>query len=402
MTKKSYIDNPYLKEINATIIESSSQDENFHIKLDRTIFFPDLSGGQPRDLGSINDKKVIDVYQEGDDIIHVVEEKIDESRVLLKIDWKNRFDLMQQHTGQHILSASFENLFNAQTIGFHMGENYITIDVNLADMDQNTISQIEILANKIVQSNFKVINKTLDRSTLKDEDLSKVSEDEKEIRIVSIDNISSSPCCGTHVSSTGEIGLIKIVKWEKYKGNTRVSFICGNRALEDYGNKTKIISEVALSLACGSGEVLERFNLLKDEREALRKEKILLQETIISFKAESFLEEKKNIDGIDYIMEVMEDIDKKELNLIASQLNKTDNLIQIYKIEEENNGSFIISRSSNLDLDLKSMFNSISEKIIVKGGGNEEKIQGSTSLTIIDRVVEMFYKEIKTYFKTRI
>ena len=401
MTKKLYIDNPYLKETKATIIDKSSNDNNVLIKLDRTLFFPNLSGGQPRDLGTIGGKRVIDVYEENEDIIHVLEEDIEESKVTMSIDWENRFDLMQQHTGQHILSAAFENLFNAETLGFYMGEKYITIDVDILNLDESTILQIEVLANKIVQSNFKVISRVRDRSSLGDLNLSKISEEDKEIRIVNIDNISSSPCCGTHVSSTGEIGLIKILNWEKHKGITRVSFICGNRALRDYRMKSSYINDIAISLSSGVPDVLEKFLMLKQAREDLRKENNILKETIISLKAERFLEEKKTNNNINYIMEVLEDVDKKELNLIASHLNKEDDLIQIYKIEEENHGSFLISRSSNLDINLKEIFDFTSQKIIVKGGGNEEKIQGTTSLTIIDKVVEMFYKEIVGYFKTR-
>ena len=401
MTKKLYIDNPYLKETKATIIDKSSNDNNVLIKLDRTLFFPNLSGGQPRDLGTIGGKRVIDVYEENEDIIHVLEEDIEESKVTMSIDWENRFDLMQQHTGQHILSAAFENLFNAETLGFYMGEKYITIDVDILNLDESTILQIEVLANKIVQSNFKVISRVRDRSSLGDLNLSKISEEDKEIRIVNIDNISSSPCCGTHVSSTGEIGLIKILNWEKHKGITRVSFICGNRALKDYRMKSSYINDIAILLSSGVPDVLEKFLMLKQAREDLRKENNILKETIISLKAERFLEEKKTNNNINYIMEVLEDVDKKELNLIASHLNKEDDLIQIYKIEEENHGSFLISRSSNLDINLKEIFDFTSQKIIVKGGGNEEKIQGTTSLTIIDKVVEMFYKEIVGYFKTR-
>lgn len=219
--------------------------------------------------------------------------------------------------------------------------------------------------------------------------------------MVSIANITSSPCSGVHVSSTGEIGLVKITNLEKSKGNIRLSFICGNRALEDYRMKSNYISDIALSLSCGVPDVLDNFFVLKGDKEDLRKENTLLKETIISLKSENFLEGKKNINDINYIMEILEDIDKKELNLIASHLNKQDDLVQIYKIEEENHGTFLISRSSNLNIDLKSIFDSIAEKIIVKGGGNEEKIQGTTSVTLIDRVIEMFYKDITAYLKTR-
>ncbi|MGO1469828.1 MAG: alanyl-tRNA editing protein [Tissierella sp.] len=402
MTKKLYINNPYLKETHARVIDKSFENDNFHIKLDRTIFYPHMSGGQPKDLGTICEKEVIDVYEDGLNIVHVLEEDIDSKDVNLSIDWNNRFDLMQQHTGQHILSAAFLKLFNAKTIAFHMGEKYITIDVDIVDINDEEILQIETLSNKIIQSNFNVTSSFLDSSNITDLDLSKVPEEEQDnIRIVNIDNISTTPCSGTHVSSTGEIGLIKIINTTNYKGNTRVSFICGNRSLKDYSLKNRYINKISLSLSSGITDVLDKFLKLKEDKENLQKKNKNLKEEIISLKGNRLLEKKKNINGIDYIIENLEGIDKKELNLISSYLNKEENLIQIYKLEDKNQGMFLISKSHNLDINLKELFDSIAQKIIVKGGGNKEKIQGTTSPTIIDRVIEMFYKEIQAYLKTK-
>ena len=399
LTKKLYIDNPYLKETHAIIKDKSVKDEKFLIKLDRTIFFPHMSGGQPRDLGTIDGKNVINVYEYGKDIIHVIEEDIESSKVHLSIDWANRFDLMQNHTGQHVLSDTFKKLLNAETIGFHMGEKYITVDIELSDITEDEISKIEVLSNRIVQSNFKVLSKFLDPISIEDLDLSKVPGGDKTIRIVNIDNIGSSPCCGTHVSSTGEVGLIKIIGFDRYKGNTRVSFICGNRALEDYSLKSRHIKNIALSLSSGVPDVLEKFIKLKEDRENIKKENQSLREELISLKGEMLLDKKKTINNVDYIVEDLGNIDKKELNLISSYLEKNENLIQIYKLGNENHCSFLVSKSPNIDIDLKKVFDLIAEKIIVKGGGNKDKIQGTTSLTIIDKVIDMFYTEIKNYFK---
>lgn len=398
MTNKLYIDNPYLKETKANIIDKSFKDGNYLIKLDKTIFFPNMSGGQPKDKGSISGVEVIDVYEDGKEIFHVLNEDIKEREVTLSIDWDNRFDLMQQHTGQHILSAAFKNLLNANTIGFHIGESYITIDVDLPHVREASITQIEYLANRMVQSNFKINSKVLHAGNTEKLDVSKVPEGKEKIRVINIDNISASPCSGTHVSNTGEIGLIKIINTEKHKGNTRVTFICGNRALDDYSSKHDNIKSMALTLSSSVDDVLEKFIKLKEEKEDIQRSNKDLRNELTSLKADILLEDKKNIRNIDYIIKDLGDIDKNELNLISSYLNKEENLIQIFRLKSENHGKFLIARSQNLSIDLKEIYDNISEKIIVQGGGNSERIQGTTSLTIIDRVLEMFYKEIKKYF----
>lgn len=400
MTEKLYIKNPYLKEVRANIINKTFEGENVLLKLDKTIFFPDMSGGQPRDFGTINDKKVLNTYEEGSDIIHVLEGDIKDTNVELSIDWEHRFDQMQQHTGQHILSSTFETLLNAKTIGFHMGKSYITVDIEAIDVDERDILQAEILSNKIIQSNFKVINKLLDSDKANEYDLSKLPDGKEAIRIVKIDSISESACCGTHVSNTGEIGMIKILNAVSYKGNTRVSFICGNRALKDYSSKNKDIQTIAISLSANVSNVLEKFLTLKEDRDDLKIENKALREKITSLKGENLFEKKKNIGNIGYIIENLGDADKKELDFISSYLYKKDNLIQIYKLEDDTQGMFLICKSHNLDIDLKELFDSISQKIIVKGGGNNNKVQGITSLTIIDRVIQIFYDSIKDHFKT--
>ncbi len=399
MTKKLYIDNPYLKETNARVIEKVFKNDSFHLSLDRTIFHPHMSGGQPKDLGTIDDKEVVDVYEENSNIIHVLKEDIDSGDVKLKIDWANRFDLMQQHTGQHILSATFLKLFNSSTQSFHIGEKYSTIDIDFLELDKKEFLQIETLSNKIIQSNFSIGSKHLDPSKLSEIDLSKIPEDEKEIRMVNIENISTIPCSGSHVSSTGEVGLIKIINTSKSREYLRVSFICGNRALKDYHLKYDLVNEIGLSLSSGSSDLLEKFLKLKEDREVLQRENKSLRDELISIKGNILLDKKKNINNINYILEDLADIDKKDLYLISSYLNKETDLIQIYKLKDENQAMFLISRSNNLNIDLKELFQQISKKIIVNGGGSKDKIQGTTSPTIINKVIEMFYKEIQDHFK---
>ena len=167
MSNKIYWENPYITNINASVTEKYLKDGKCYLKLDKTIFYPNFSGGQPRDYGYINDIEVIDVYEDDTDIVHVLNKNIDNLDVKLSIDFERRFDHMQQHTSQHILSAAFYKIFNWQTESFHMGNKYSTIDLSTKDISENEIEKTEILANKIIQSNFKVSSYFVEKDDLK-------------------------------------------------------------------------------------------------------------------------------------------------------------------------------------------------------------------------------------------
>lgn len=399
MTFKSYIENSYLKETEANIVEKEFKNNKYYLNLDRTIFYPHLSGGQLRDKGTINQIEVLDVFQDGDHIIHVVDKDINTNNVILSIDWNNRFDLMQQHSGQHLLSSCFYNLFNAETIGFHMGKDYTYIDVSKPQITEDEIGKVEFLANKIIQSNFRILSYIVSRDSLPKFSTIKVPEKHEDIRIVEIDGLDYSPCCGTHVCHTGEIGLLKIVGWERYKGNTRVKFLCGSRAIGDYNWKDSYIRKISLMFSSKDRDVLNKIKDLMQDKEDIEKENRDLRKELYQYKGELYLTESKSYDGIRYIVKELEDTSIKEINLIASNLNHEDNLIQIYSIPNAGTGQFLVSRSHDLDIDVHKILDSISEKIIVKGGGNSQMVQGSSSLILLDTLIKMFYSEVRNYFK---
>lgn len=392
------MDNPYLKEVDAKVIKKEFKDNKSYIQLDKTIFYPDLVGGQPMDHGSINNMEVLDVFELDNEIIHVVKGDLKASKVSLSIDWDRRFDLMQQHTGQHILSSSFHRLFNSQTLGFHLGSEYVTIDIGKSNLTENEARKVEYLANKVIQSNFKVKSYIVQKDQLSKLPIRKdIPLEDEDIRIIEIDNIDYSTCCGTHVSNTGEIGLIKIRKWEKYKGNTRVEFVCGARALKDYTWKNTYINEIGKILSAKDLDVLDKVTQLNVSKEALEKENRYLREELFNIKGFLFLKEAKSEKNIQYIVKEFKDIDIKEINIIASNLNKSENnLIQIYSILNEDIGRFIICRSKDLDINLKEVFNKVSNRIIIKGGGSPQMIQGTSSLPVLNNVMDMFEREIKS------
>lgn len=287
MTQKIYLDSSYLREIDGRIIDKIYKDDKYYLKLDRTIFYPHLSGGQPRDKGTINGVEVIEVYEEDGDIVHVLNENIQSNKVLLNIDWDNRLDNMQQHTGQHLLSAAFYKLYNGETLGFHIGKDYVYIDINITDFSEEDIEKIELYTNRIVFSNFEIKSYYIEKDNNDMIPLSRESNFNSNIRIVEIDNIDFSPCAGTHLKSTGEIGIIKIRKWKRYKGNTRIEFVCGNRALLDYIWKNKAINDTSLLLSSKDTDLFEKVQILYRQKKELEKKTRKLQEKLQNYESDN-------------------------------------------------------------------------------------------------------------------
>ncbi len=390
MTVKFYLENPYIRELEAEIVEKKFINSKYYIKLDRTIFYPHLAGGQPGDIGTINGVEVTEVYEDKDDIVHVVTKNISGKKVKLSIDWDNRLDLMQQHTGQHLLSSVIYKLYNGETVGFNIGKDYVYIDINITDLTEEDAEKIELLANRIIYSNFKIMCYIVNKEELKNIPLRKQPIVNEDIRIVEIDNLDYSPCCGTHLRYTGEIGIIKIRKWEKKKGNVRIEFVCGNRALMDYTWKNKYIKDISLMLSSKDIDVLEKFNKLYAQKELLEKENRELRQSLYQLKGENFFGEAQHNNGISYIYKKVENMDFKELCFIANYLNTKDNLIQIYGLNNKNKGQLYISRSENLDIDLLKIFKGISEKYEIKGGGNSSTVQGGCKLSDLPNIMKDF------------
>lgn len=250
MTEQIYLKNPYLRQLQVRIIDKKYENNKYYITTDKTIFYPNLVDGQPQDKGCINDIEVIDTYLENSKIIHVLNENIHSEKAILTIDWDNRLDLMQQHSGQHLLSSVFYKLFSVETKEFYIGKNHVYIDVDLPSLSKEDIIKIEDFANKIIFSNF-LIKTYLINNKNKD-------NDNNSIRIVEIDNIDFTPCRGTHVRSTGEIGLIKIINYKKYNNFLRVEFICGNRALKKFRDSIFLIDKISKYLSVDKDNLLEK------------------------------------------------------------------------------------------------------------------------------------------------
>ncbi len=225
-TARLYYGDSYLREFRAMVVGRSS--DGCRLYLDRTAFYP-ASGGQPNDTGSLGGVPVLDVIEEGERIAHVTASPVHHSQVDGRIDWERRLDHMQQHTGQHLLSAVLIEQYGIHTVSFHLGEAASTIDVEAGTLSAEQVEAAERRANEVVTENRAVTVEFEQASEA--EGLRRASERTGAIRIVSIDGLDRSACGGTHVRATGEIGPIFIRKLERIRGNVRIEFLCGFRAL---------------------------------------------------------------------------------------------------------------------------------------------------------------------------
>ena len=260
MTERLYYTDSYLTEFRARVVERGGA----RIYLDRTAFYP-TSGGQPFDTGSIAGAPVVDVVDEGDRIAHVLAAPVEAEEVECRVDWQRRFDHMQQHTGQHLLSAVFVELFGIATVSVHFGDLSSTIDVDAASLSADQIRAAELRANESVCRNLPV--SVLFAAASEDLGLRKASSRAGELRIVTIEGLDRSACGGTHVRATGEIGLLLIRKLDKVRSATRLEFLCGLRAARRARADFDLLSGIAQAL---SAAVDDTPALVTSQAEALK------------------------------------------------------------------------------------------------------------------------------------
>jgi len=395
LTIKIYWENPYLSSLQAKLIDKRLKDNKWHVKLDKTIFYPDNSGGQLGDFGTINGIRVLNTYEENEDIIHVLEEDPQSPLVDLKIDYNRRFDLMQQHTGQHLLSGVFFNLLGANTLSFHLGEEIATIDVSLSGLSNEELDRVDLLCNKIIQSNFKVKSYLVDREKLKRLPVRKNTTIDEDIRIVEIDGYDYSPCGGTHLNNLGELGLIKISKWERYKGNIRVEFICGMRAYRDYSIKNEIVKKSSLLLSSNYNKVYEKIEKIYEDKLILEKEKDTLKDKLYLLYSDALYNKALDTPYGKLLISVFDDLDFKEVSKMSSLISNTyEDAIQLYGIISKENCQFILNKAKNVNLDLQKLYNKVSTPYKIKGGGNPNTVQGSVSCEDLDKIISLFKASI--------
>lgn len=272
-TEKLYYQDPYLQEFTAHVLKKAPlQDGRFGIVLDRTAFYPE-GGGQPCDRGWLNQIPVLDVRQESDEIVHITAEDPGDDEISGRIDWQRRFDHMQQHTGEHILSGILLSRYQAENVGFHLSETTCQIDVTLSGLTPQQAGEIENEANAIIFANAPVTGQFVSAEELSRYSLRKEPGKEfAQIRLVSVAGCDCCPCGGTHVAHTGEVGLFKLRGWEKRKNHLRLDFVCGQRALADYQLKHDACRSLAVRFSVPPEGIVAAVERTLDKQESCQRE----------------------------------------------------------------------------------------------------------------------------------
>ena len=274
-----YYKDAYLKEFETIVKECFIQNGKIKVVLEETAFYPE-GGGQNSDVGIIDGVKVLAVEEKDSKIYHIVEKELNVGKkVKAKIDFNNRFANMQKHTGEHIVSGIICRSFNAINVGFHMGSDFVTLDFDV-NISKEELREIEKEANIAVYKNIDIIEKIYTPEEAKELTYRSKKELKEEIRIIEIPGYDICACCGIHVAKTGEIGIIKLLKVQKYKSGCRIFMLAGLEAVNDYTDKFNQIDNISTLLSLKINEVYDGVIKLMKENEVLQKERNVLKKQI--------------------------------------------------------------------------------------------------------------------------
>lgn len=396
--EKLYYKDQYLKEITAEITNIIENNGQYHIALDKTIFFPG-GGGQHCDLGYIDNHKLIDVYEKDGEIYHVTETKpIKIHKVKCKIDWDRRLDGMQQHLGQHILSGCFFTLFNANTVSVHVGKEISTVDIQ-GIISEEAIRKAEEMANEVIKENINVEFLTPSKRELKKikirRDLPNTNE---QIRIVKIGDLDINACCGVHPSKTLDVQLIKIRKWEKHKGATRIEYLAGNRAIKDYFRKDEFRNKICKLLNCNEADAINSIDKLAREVKDIQDENRKIKMEISDYQIKDMIEDSITIGDLKVVKKIYENGDVKHISKIAEKITVRDNMIVLFARKLEDKANLIFACSKNIkNISMNNLLKDSITLIDGRGGGSNFLAQGGgKNSSNLEATMEYALRKINT------
>ena len=373
-TERLYYKDSHRKEFEATVLSceekttAKGEKAGYRIVLDRTAFFPE-GGGQFGDVGWLDDVEVTDTREKDGAIYHETKKPlIPGSRVKGKLNFEVRFDRMQQHTGEHILSGLVHSRYGYDNVGFHLGAEITTLDFN-GELTGDQVKELELLANRGVFENVPVQVLYPTKEQLKNVDYRSEIDIEGQVRIVSIPGYDICACCAPHVDRSGEIGLVKIVSCERHRGGCRMTILCGMRALLDYQRKQQSVTEVSVSLSAKPEKVGEAVLQLKEREGRIREQLNRAQERYLNQKLEELTGEERHVV-----------LFEKELDHVAARnfvnraVERCEGICGAFLGTDENGYHYILGSRS---VDLRAFSKSLNERFQGKGGGKPEMVQGS-------------------------
>jgi alanyl-tRNA synthetase len=384
MTQRLYYHDSFLYDFEAEVRELASSPRPALV-LDRTAFYP-TSGGQIFDTGTIeteNEKLKITEVANAEDgrVVHYLEAPPKEIKPGTKIrgfiDPTRRRDHMQQHTGQHVLSAAFVRLFNMQTVSFHMGDDYCSIDLDTPSINKDQVEQAERLANEIILENRPVAIRFVTRDEAADLGLRKLPPTERdELRLIDIHDFDLSACGGTHVNQTGQIGCILLRKTEKVRQGWRVEFIAGQRAVATARRDFTTLTETASLFSAHVYDVPQQARKSLDEIRSLRKQREQSQEELAEAQAAAFLAETTETNGHKLIIRTFSYLDMNYLKLLAQKVTRlVPNAVTLLATTSPQ-PALVFAQSAGQSNDMGALMKETMSKLGGRGGGSKDMAQG--------------------------
>ncbi|MEG9298989.1 DHHA1 domain-containing protein [Mangrovibacillus sp. Mu-81] len=380
MTTKLYYEDAYIKTFETKIREQrQDNDGRWFVLLEQSAFYP-TGGGQPFDEGSLNGIQVTNVEEVNGEVRHYIERPVANTAVSIQgeICWNRRFDHMQQHAGQHILSAAFAEVCGYETISFHLGKEILTIDLSVERLTEEEASKAETLANKIIGEARPIQTRWMTAEEAADYPLRKQPSVSEDIRLVIIPDFDYNGCGGTHPRSTSEVGAIKILDWEKHKNHIRLQFVCGSRVLEQLHGKHKVIKELTAILQAPQDKMAEAAQQLIERMQSQDKQLEETNQQLLEYEADALIKEAIPAgEDSTFISYAYQNRPIKELQTLARLIViEKEDAVVFFVVQNETKLQLVGAKGKKVNLNLKEVAPKIFSKINGKGGGKEDFIQG--------------------------
>lgn len=366
---KLYYDSAYIKEFEAQVLSCQEGKKGWEITLSATAFYPE-GGGQPADTGILGNVRVTDVHEKDGQVVHYTDGPLPVGEMVRGvIDWERRFQHMQEHSGEHLVSGLIHQRFGYDNVGFHMGTDEVTIDFN-GVLEWEDLMAIEEKANGMIWENLEISAVYPEKDELDAMEYRSKKELTGAVRIVSIPGGDVCACCGTHVERTGEIGLVKFLSMIHYKGGVRISLLCGKRAVEDYERKRDQVQKISVLLSARPGEIARAVEKLKEEEAKLQEKLVAAYDKLIA----SEVRDIKEGDGDIFILEP--DFEAIQLRHLVNRLLEKKKGKTVLALGGAAEGSFLYVLGSR-DGDMRQLSRELNGLLNGRGGGSAQMAQGT-------------------------
>ena len=380
-TERLYYQDSWLREFDARVTSVSAGEGGLSVvTLDRTAFYP-TGGGQPSDTGALGAARVVEcVEAEAGGVLHVVEGEPPAvgAEVRGRVDWPRRLDHLQQHTGQHLLSQAFVELYGAQTRSFRMLADASEVDVDLRDPSDERVERAVSRANEVIWEDRPVRVHQVTAGEAARLPLRKDSAREGELRIVEVEGFDFSPCGGTHARRTGEVGLVAARHWERAKGLVRVTFVAGGRALADYRRANRAARAAAAALSVGRDEAGEAAGRLLEELKQLQRRARALEEVAARAEARELFESAASAPGGGprVVARVVEGRDAEGLRRLALAVAAHPGAVALLGSRDESGARLVFARAADAAADMSELMRAACAALEGRGGGRADLAQG--------------------------